>query len=88
MKPEDLFTPKQLESWWQWEWGVFVDHRADGFGAAFVSRHQDETGAREAAEDTANHYPGEPVLIARRRVTYDPWDSVQVVVAPRAADHA
>jgi hypothetical protein len=39
MKPEDLFTPTQLEPYWRWEFGVMVDLRDEGLGVSFVSSH-------------------------------------------------
>lgn len=85
MKPEDLFTPTQLEPHWRWEFGVMVDLRDEGLGVSFVSSHYARSDAQLAATDVAAHHPGSPVFIARRKVSRGPWDEVEHMLGPAAA---
>lgn len=87
MKPEDLFTPPQLEPWWRWEFGVFVDLRDEGLGVHYASSHPIKVDAHLAASDAAARHPGAPVYVARRKVSYSPWDELEPMRVPSVRPH-
>ncbi len=88
MKPEDLFTPAQLEPFWRHEFGVIVDLRSEGLGVSYVSSHYTRSDAQLAATKTSALYPDAPVYVARRRVSTGPWDEVERVPDPAASASA
>jgi hypothetical protein len=85
MKPEDLFTPTQLEPFWRWEFGVMIDLRDEGLGVHYASSHYTRSDAHLAAASEAASRPDAKVFVARRKVSTGPWDEVEQLIVSAAA---